>query len=285
MDVSVFILKDFPIVDKNETLYHAYKIMEKYDMDKMVVYEHAMLPNGREEKRIAGIVTSRDIVFKLATERTRLATPSSLHVSSFMSTPVTTIEPSFSLSNVLEIMVKKGYGILPVVSGNEIIGVLLRDSILKLLTEDDTEVKMAMDTGYSVAKTSDRVLKIRDIMLRKDLSFLPVVDENGDLVGYITISDVANAIFKFQDIVPAKFRKERIMHLLVEDVMRFRPPRLRITDTIATAVSDILEKKSRGAVIVDEIGDIAGVITVHNLVKYLYEKMEMERKQGSSILR
>ncbi len=277
MKASDFMVKDFPLIDKNETLYHAYKVMEKHGVDKMVIYEYVMTAEHHEERRLAGVITSRDIVQKLATQRTRLTTPSSLHVSSFMSTPVVYVSPSEDVASILNIMVEKGYGILPVLENNDIVGVIYRENLLKLLGEDDTEVRVIMDTQPFVAKTTDRVLKVRDIMLKKDVSFMPVVDDKNDLVGYVTIFDVAYAIFKFQDIVPAKFRKERIMHLIVEDIMRFRPPTLRITDTVVTAASKILEKNSRGAIVLDEIGDIAGVVTIHRIIEHLYEKISQNK--------
>ncbi|WFO76161.1 CBS domain-containing protein [Desulfurococcaceae archaeon MEX13E-LK6-19] len=273
MKANDFMTKEFPLIDKNETLYHAYKVMEKHGVDKMVIYEYVVVAEHREERRLAGVITSRDIVQKLATQRTRLTTPSSLHVSSFMNAPVVYVTPSEDVVNILNIMVEKGYGILPVVENNDIVGVIYRENLLKLLGEDDTEVRVIMDTQPFVAKTTDRVLKVRDTMLKKDVSFMPVVDDKNDLVGYVTIFDVAYAIFKFQDIVPAKFRKERIMHLIVEDIMRFRPPTLRITDTVVTAASKILEKNSRGAIVLDEIGDIAGVVTIHRIIEHLYEKI------------
>lgn len=282
MKAANLMVKEFPLVDKNETLYHAYKVMEKYRVDKIVVYEYRLTSGHHEVKMLAGVVASRDIVSKLATQRIRLTTPSSLHVSSFMSSPVTYVSPFDELQFILDIMVRKGYGVLPVVDGSDIVGAIYRENLLKNILDsfkgDDTEVRIIMDTNPFVARVTDRMLKVRDTMLKKDLSFMPVVDDKNDLVGYVTIFDVAYAIFKFQDIVPARFRKERIMHLIVEDIMRFRPPTLRTTDTIVTATSKILEKNSRGAVVLDEIGDIAGVITIHKILEYFYEKNMYQKK-------
>ncbi len=270
-NLDYFVLKEFPFVDKNETLYHAFKIMEKYGIDKLVVYEHRTI-EGRERRVLAGVLTSRDIVLKLATERTRRTTPSRLHVSSFMSLNPITINSSDSVEQAIKTMYKNNIGILPVVKEYEVVGIILREKLLELLRGDDTEVRYIMNTEPVIARTYDRMLKIRQDMLHRNISFMPVLDEKDEIVGYITIAELAYAIFRFQDIVPEKYRKERIMHLIVEDIMRFRPPKLRITDTVATALSYILEKNSRGAIVVDEIGGLAGIVTVHDLLKYLAEK-------------
>jgi len=273
MKARDYVFREVPVIDKNDTLYHAFKLVEKTGIDKIIATENRVIEPGKEVKSIAGIVTSRDIVLKIATERLRLTTPSKVHLSSFMSINPYFVSVDEDITNVIKVMVEKGYGIVPVVSNdNEVLGGILRDELIKLAEGDDTEVRVIMDTNPLIARTTDRILKIRQDMLNNDISFMPVLDERDELVGYITIYEVAYALLKFQDIVPAKHRKERIMHLIVEDVMRFRPPRLRIVDTVSVAVKEILKKNSRGAVVVDEIGRVAGVITSHIILKYLYER-------------
>ena len=273
MKARDYVFREVPVIDKNDTLYHAFKLVEKTGIDKIIATENRVIELGREIKSIAGIVTSRDIVLKIATERLRLTTPSKVHLSSFMSINPYFVSVDEDITNVIKVMVEKGYGIVPVVSDdNEVLGGILRDELIKLAEGDDTEVRVIMDTNPLIARTTDRILKIRQDMLNNDISFMPVLDERDELVGYITLYEVAYALLKFQDIEPAKHRKERIMHLIVEDVMRFRPPRLRIVDTVSVAVKEILKKNSRGAVVVDEIGRVAGVITSHIILKHLYER-------------
>ncbi len=269
--VKDFINTDIPIVDKNDTLYHAFKQVEKSGIDKVIVTENRVIEPGREVRNIAGVLTSRDIVLKLGTQRIRRTTPGKLHVSSFMSINPLITSPDDELLNVAKMMVEKGYGIIPVMEEGEILGGIIRDQIVQLASEDDTEVRVIMDTNPLIARTTDRILKVRQEMLSNDISFMPVLDERDELVGYITIYEVAFSLFRFEDMVPAKYRKERIMHLIVEDVMRFRPPRLRIMDTVSKAVAEIYKKNSRGAVIVDEIGRVAGVVTPHIIIKHLVD--------------
>ncbi len=271
MEIKDIINTDIPIVDKNDSLYHAFKLVEKSGIDKIIVTENRVIEPGKEVKAIAGVLTSRDIVLKLGTQRIRLTTPSKLHVSSFMSINPYTTTPSTSLLDIAKVMVKKGYSIIPVIDENKILGGITRDQIVQLASEDETEVRHIMDTNPLIAKTTDRILKVRQDMLTHDISFMPVLDERNELVGYITIYEVAFSLFRFEDIVPAKYRKERIMHLIVEDVMRFRPPRLRIMDTVSKAIAEIYKKNSRGAVVVDEIGRVVGVITPHIIIKHLVE--------------
>ncbi len=269
--VKEIVNPDIPIVDKNDSLYHAFKIMEKTGIDKVIVLENRVVEPGREVKTLAGILTSRDIVLKLGTQRVRLTTASKLHVSSFMNIPPIYISPDTSILEAAKIMADKRIGILPVVEDNHVLGGILRDQLVRLASEDDTEVRHIMDTNPVTARTIDRVLKVRQDMLGNDISFIPVLDERDELVGYVTIYEIAFSLVRFEDIVPAKYRKERIMHLIVEDIMRFRPPRLRIMDTVSKAVVEIYKKNSRGAVVVDEVGRLAGVVTPHIILKHIIE--------------
>ncbi len=85
-------------------------------------------------------------------------------------------------------------------------------------------------------------------------------------MGYLTIDEIADAFLAFHDIVPVRFRKERIEHLLVDDVMRLRPPTLSVNDSVAEAVRKILERKTKGAVVVHE-NRIVGIVTLNELVR------------------
>ncbi len=267
--VNDLIREDVPRTDKNDTLYHAFKLIEKSGIDKVIVLENRMISLGKEVKSIAGVMTSRDIVLKLATQRLSRTTPGRLHVASFMSSPAITIELDESIVEAAKLMVSKRIGILPVVNGEDVVGAILKTDIVRLAEQDDTEVRTIMDASPVLARTTDRVVKVRQDVLATDTSFVPVLDENDELVGYVTIYELAYIFMKFEDIVPSKYRKERITHLIVEDIMRFRPPKLRLTDTVSQAVAEIMKKGSRGAVVIDEIGKVAGVVTIDILLKHL----------------
>ncbi len=267
--VNDLIREDVPRTDKNDTLYHAFKLIEKSGIDKIIVLENRVISPGREIKSIAGVMTSRDIVLKLATQRLSVTTPSRVHVASFMSSPAITIDPDKSVVEAAELMANKGISILPVVSGEDVVGAILKTDIVRLAEQDDTEVRTIMDASPVLARTTDRVVKVRQDMLATDTSFVPILDENDELVGYVTIYELAYAFMKFEDIVPSKYKKGRITHLIVEDIMRFRPPKLRLTDTVSQAVAEIMKKGSRGAVVLDEIGKVAGVVTIDILLKHL----------------
>ncbi len=252
--------KEFPIVDKDETLYHAVKVMEKYGYDRVVVVE---------EGRLVGVATKKDILMKLGTERTRRTTPSRMHISSFMTPNPITITPEKTIGEAAKTMVSREISSLPVVEGNELVGLVTKTTIAKLLVDLDVPVREVMTTSPIAVKLTDRVLHVRQLILNEGLTFIPVIDEEGRVLGSISIDEVADALLAFHDIVPEKHRKERIQHLLVSDVMRLRPPKASATDPLGEVIKDMLKRRYRGAIIVDDEGRPIGVVTLTDITEYM----------------
>ena len=260
MDLTIrdVMKRDFPIVAKDETLEHAIRLMEKYEMDRVVAVKSGV---------VVGIMTKKDVMMKLATLRTRRVVPGRLHVSSFMTPDPIVLGPSASVVEAAKTMVEKNIGSIPVVeSSREPIGLVTRWEIAGLAGNIDAKAADIMMAVPEALKPDNKVLHARQVILKYDLLFMPVVDEEGRVLGYVSIDEVADAFFAFHDIVPEKHRKERIEHLLVVDIMRRRPPVVGPEASIRRVVEEIMSKKSKGAVVV--YGDrIVGIITLKELVK------------------
>lgn len=252
--------KEFPKVDKNETLYHAVKIMEKYGYDRVVVLD---------EGKLVGVATKKDIIMKLGTERTRRTTTGGMHISSFMTPNPITVNPNTTVGEVSKIMISKEISSLPVVEENELIGLVTKWSIAKLLEDVEIPVREVMSTSPIAVKLSDRVLHVRQLILNEGLTFIPVIDENGRVIGSISIDEVADALFTFHDIVPEKHRRERMMHLLVSDIMRLRPPKIQATDPLGETIKEMRKRRYRGAIVVDNEDRPIGVVTLTDITEYL----------------
>ena len=258
--VRDIMLTDYPAVEKNETLVQAVRVMERYDSDRVVVFS---------EGRLAGIMTKKDIMVKLATLRTRSVTPGRLHVSSFMTPDPKTIGPDASAVEAAQVMVGNNIGSLPVVEGDETVGLVTRWEVAKLVAAlPDVKVVDVMITVPEVLRITNKVLHARQVLLRYNLLFVPVLDDEGRLVGYVTVDEVADAFLAFHDIVPEKYRIERIEHLLVDDIMRLRPPVVSPDANVVEAFERMSEKKSKGVAVVHE-GKLVGIVTLNALVKLI----------------
>ncbi|NOZ88844.1 MAG: CBS domain-containing protein [Crenarchaeota archaeon] len=251
-------LREYPAVDKDETLEQAVRVMKRYDSDRVVVFE---------KKKLVGIMTKKDIMMKLATMRTRNVVPGRLHVSSFMSWNPKTIPPDLQVVDVAARMLADNVGSYPVVEGEDVKGLVTRWEVASLVNSfEDVKAADVMTTIPEVLRTTHKVLHARQLLLKYNVLFLPVVDEEGRLVGYVTVDEIADAFLAFHDIVPERFRKERIEHLLVDDIMRLRPPTVKPDDSVVEAYEKMRAKKTKGAVVVHE-GRPIGLVTLVELVK------------------
>ncbi len=269
--VSSIARREYPRVDKDETLEEAWDLIDKEEYDKLLAFE---------DERLAGIMALRDIMVKLGTQRTRLTVPGRLHVSSFMSVePIYTINPDASVveaaKTIMENRVQVGtleasIGALPVVEDGEVRGVVSKWEIAEFIANSNINVKASdvMTVKPFILRWMDKVLHARKLMEENDISFIPVLDEEDRLIGYITVYEIAYAMMAFHELVPEKHRKIRIQHLLVHDVMRLRPPRVEPSTPLPEVARAILEKQSRGAVVLQD-NRIVGIVTLDEITRFV----------------
>jgi len=257
--VKDIMLREFPRVSKNETLEYAYKLMEKYGIDRVVVVDG---------DKLVGIMAKWDVMEKLATLRTRQLVPGRLHVSSFMSTDLKTITPTADPRQAAQIMLENNIGGLPVVEDDKVVGLITRWEIAALAKQRiDIRAVDIMTASPIALKPTDTILYVRKVFETYNTIFVPVVDDKGKPIGYVTVNEVADALYAFHDIVEEKHRKERIGHLLVEDFMRLRPPSVEPNTPLPKIVEAMMEKRSKGVVVVQN-DRIIGIVTLIEVLKH-----------------
>ncbi len=116
--VADFMVRNVITVSKDETLKEAALKMRNHRVGSLVVVEG--------EKPI-GIVTERDIVYKLVAE----GKPFNSKVEEIMSKDHKTITKDKTLKEAAKIMAAHGIRRLPVVEGEKLIGIITMDDILR----------------------------------------------------------------------------------------------------------------------------------------------------------
>jgi CBS domain-containing protein len=131
-------------------------------------------------------------------------------VREWMTSPVLTISPTASISSAHQIMKENGVRRLPVVDHDRLVGIITIGDVREASPSDATTlsiwelnylwaqltVEKIMTRHPYTIEASRSILDAAQIMLDKKVSGLPVVDEDGKLVGMITESDVFRMLVK-----------------------------------------------------------------------------------------
>lgn len=252
--------RDFPVADKDDTLSHAFKLMEKYAIDRILV---------TDDKQLVGIMTKRDVLGKLMVERTRLSSASSLHISSFMSQPVIFTSSSVTIKEAANLMVSKGIGSLPLIDGEEIRGFLHKINFAKIFTgANGLTAKDLMSQIGKLARVGDRILMLREEFLKGAMVLVPVLDFAGRILGMITVDELAEALFAYHEKVKESRRKKVRKEIYVEDIM-FRPPLIVEPEAPISIPARMIIENRKPGVIVARKEEILGIITAEAFLQYV----------------
>jgi CBS domain-containing protein len=115
---------------------------------------------------------------------------------------VWTIGPEEPVLEAIQMMADKHIGALPVVRGDELIGIVSeRDYARKVIllgrSSSDTPVWQIMSSPVETVAPDEAVHRCMEIMTERRIRHLPVV-ERGVLVGMISIGDLVKAVIEEQ---------------------------------------------------------------------------------------
>jgi CBS domain-containing protein len=139
-------------------------------------------------------------------------------------------------------------------------------------TYDDIFSGQVMQANPITVSLGDRVIHARKLLLEEDLIGLPVMD-GGKLVGIVTIRDIAMRLADFQEVVPDRYKSERIRNLLVDDIMT-QPAVSTRTDTKLSEVAKLmLERRFSSLPVLNLEGELVGLITKTELTEVARERL------------
>jgi CBS domain-containing protein len=134
MQVREIMSKNIEVVDRNDNL----RAVE----ERMATKQLRHLP-VLEQGEVVGIVTQRDL-FKAAMsstmgygEKAQQAYLQSVRVKEIMVYPVVTVAPDTSVAAAADILMNKGIGCLPVVEGQQLVGIVTKTDLLRCLRDLD----------------------------------------------------------------------------------------------------------------------------------------------------
>jgi acetoin utilization protein AcuB len=135
-----------------------------------------------------------------------------IQIKDLMTTGVITVQETDDLVDVMDIMTSEHIRHVPVLKGNQLVGIVSRTDINRLtfgaLIPDQTSADEAilnmltlsqiMSSHPRVVKASDPVSKVAEIFSKEEFHALPVVDDEDEwqCVGIITTTDLIRYMLK-----------------------------------------------------------------------------------------
>jgi len=137
-------------------------------------------------------------------------------VKDWMTTPVITVSPSTSISNVHQIMKERGVRRLPVLEHDRLVGIVTLGDVREASPSDATTLSIwelnylwaqlvaekVMTRKVTTIEQNKSILDAAQLMLDLKISGLPVLDDKGNLVGMITESDIFRMLVKSRVVQP-----------------------------------------------------------------------------------
>lgn len=151
-----------------------------------------------------------------------------------------------------------------------------------MMNFQDVTVGQVMTTQVFFVAPDTTFDKVREIFSSHEFHHLPVL-EKGSLVGMISKSDLlllSNA-FPLDDPARRRERDEELLsRILVKEVMTIQMVRLRPDMPIPVAVGIFLENIFHAMPVVDEEGDLVGILSWIDLLRLAYVPQYHLSKKG-----
>jgi CBS domain-containing protein len=164
-----------------------------------------------------------------------------LRVGDYMTGKVITVSPDDTVMDVIKLTRETGHDGFPVTRDRKVEGYI--SSLDMLLCESDEQVNNVMSKNIIVAHPNMEITEVARVIFRLGVSKLPVVDDDGRLVGIITNSDVIRSQIERAD--PQKVWKLKktleALHNVAIQVSRAEIPIADLIPTQGKIFADELE--------------------------------------------
>lgn len=109
---------------------------------------------------------------------------------------VVSIGPDALVTEAAQLLARHRIGAVPVIEAGRLVGILSERDIVRALARSAeslgrTRVRALMTADVFVARESDPLENVLELMSTKRIRHLPVVDGTGMVIGIVTLGDVA----------------------------------------------------------------------------------------------
>jgi CBS domain-containing protein len=245
--------KNLLTVDKDRNIEDAIRIMEKHHVSRLLT---------TEKGRIIGILAESDITERLASGKERKLKVGHIHISSGMKKYLRVVYPEEDVKEVARQMIEYGISSLAVEEKEEIIGIITKTDLVRVLVTSDKKVGEFYTKNPAICNMGDRLVHARKMMVENKVHRLIVTDK-GMIVGMLTDRDIARGLKTYRQALD-KFHHPQLEMLTVEQVMSRNPTVVKPETKIGEAVRLMLDKNISGLPV---SGPDYGILTKTDLVR------------------
>jgi CBS domain-containing protein len=152
------------------------------------------------------------------------------------------------------------------------------------MSNRETLVKEVMVIAPITVKPSDLVETVLKLLEEKHISGLPVVDDEGQVVGVVSEADLLfkekpirmplyltflDSIIYLEPLDKFKQQLKKNLGVLVEDLMTSKPSTISSDAPVSQAAELMLTKRINRLPVLDETGKLVGIVTRNDLLKDL----------------
>ncbi|MCX8182436.1 MAG: CBS domain-containing protein [Candidatus Methanomethyliaceae archaeon] len=263
------LLKDVPTLNKNRPLLDAIEILDKENIDCICV---------NDDGKPVGVLSYRDMLSKIGTQRLRAVAPESLYISGFMRPFPVALSNDSSVRRAAKLMLELSAPSLPVFYGDTFLGLVYKREMLRFVKDSTLTVTSIVRRRVPIVKSHDRVIHARKLLLDQNLSMIPVVNEDGRPVGIITEREVLKALIEFHKYVPEKYQRARIRQLTISSSMVANVPLLEEGVSLGEVSEKILNENLPGVIFSEPSQPkIMGILTPDEVLDYIVRSFPEEQ--------
>lgn len=258
MDISEIAIPEFSEVDINDQLGKIRAIFDEDNPKAIIVME---------DGGYQGVVTQKRLVSSHIEDQTKVS-------AVMQSAP--RIDRWEDVRDVARKLVEGGTKAAPVFENNNLYGIITQDAILSAVIEslDALQVNDVATAEVISVTEEDDIGRVINQMREHGVSRLPVVNENGYLVGIVTTQDIIEFVTRNEQRTTTGDRvgdSDRMLDLPVYDVMSSPVETTTVETNLQPVVETMLENDYSGLIVTpaDDERLIAGIVTKTDVLRAL----------------
>jgi CBS domain-containing protein len=223
-----------------------------------------------------------------------------MRIRDVMNSKVVTANPDSPLSNVVRLLLKHKIKALPVVEKGWLVGVVTGGDLLsraviglrldlqhhlppEILAEEIRRIEAGggrasdiMSSPVITVSVKAKIPEAAKLMAKRKLKRLPVVDDDGRLVGIVSRVDVLKTVSRANYVSQVLPHLAPGLKLCAGDVMFREVPTILAQSPLNEVLDKLVASPLRRVVVVDEVGKVKGII----MDRHLIERFSPQEKHG-----